>query len=58
MADLVEQGASAFEAAILILLLFLKAELAEREVRSIAYQIQTVRIPPTWTCPGSLLPIG
>ncbi|WP_207781312.1 hypothetical protein [Novacetimonas pomaceti] len=38
-ADLAEQGASVFEAAILILLLFLKAELAEREVRSIANQI-------------------
>ena len=40
-ADLIEQGAPAFEAAIPILSQLLKAELAEREVRSIAYQTKT-----------------
>ena len=38
--DLVEQGAPAFEAAIPLLAQLLKAEMAEREVRSVAYQIQ------------------
>lgn len=36
--DLIEQGAPAFEASVPILSQLLKAELAEREVRSIAYQ--------------------
>ena len=44
-ADLIEQGAPAFEAAIPILSQLLKAELAEREVRSIAYQTKTARFP-------------
>ena len=35
--DLVAQGAPAFEAAIPLLSQLLKAEIAEREVRSIAY---------------------
>ena len=43
--DLVEQGAPAFEAAIPTLSQLLKAELAEREVRSIAYQTKTARFP-------------
>ena len=37
--DLVEQGAPAFDAAIPILSQLLKAEMAEREVRSIAYHM-------------------
>ena len=37
--DLMEQGAPAFEAAVPILSQLLKAETAEREVRSIAYQL-------------------
>jgi DNA replication protein DnaC len=41
--DLTEQGSSAFEAAIPILSLLLKAETAEREVRSTAYQLKTAR---------------
>jgi hypothetical protein len=35
--DLIEQGAPAFDAAVPILAQLLKAEMAEREVRSIAY---------------------
>ena len=38
--DLIEQGAPAFDAAVPILPQLLKAEMAEREVRSIAYQIK------------------
>ena len=45
VADLIEQGAPAFDAAIPILSQLLKAELAEREVRSIAYQIKAARFP-------------
>jgi hypothetical protein len=37
--DLIEQGAPAFEAAIPMLSQLLKAELAEREVRSIAHEV-------------------
>lgn len=37
--DLIEQGAPAFEAAIPMLSKLLKAELAERQVRSIAYHM-------------------
>ena len=43
--DLMEQGSPAFEAAIPILSQLLKAETAEREVRSIAYQIKAARFP-------------
>ena len=43
--DLVEQGAPAFEAAIPTLSQLLKAEMAEREVRSIAYHIKSARFP-------------
>lgn len=43
--ELVEQGAPAFDAALPILSQLLKAELAEREVRSIAYQIKAARFP-------------
>ena len=43
--ELMEQGAPAFEAAIPILSQLLKAETAEREVRSVAYQIKTARFP-------------
>jgi DNA replication protein DnaC len=45
VADLIEQGAPAFENAVPILAQLLKAELAEREVRSIAYQIKAARFP-------------
>src|SRR5690606_1482675 len=38
--DLIEQGAPAFDAAVPILSQLLKAELAEREVRSIAYHMK------------------
>jgi DNA replication protein DnaC len=43
--ELMEQGALAFDAAIPILSQLLKAETAEREVRSIAYQIKAARFP-------------
>jgi hypothetical protein len=43
--DLIEQGRPAFEAAIPILSQLLKAELAEREVRSIAYHMKAARFP-------------
>ena len=43
--ELMEQGSPAFEAATPMLLQLLKAEMAEREVRSIAYQIKSARFP-------------
>ena len=43
--DLMEQGAPAFEAAVPILSQLLKAEVAEREVRSVAYHLKAARIP-------------
>lgn len=43
--DLTEQGSPAFEAAIPILSQLLKAETAEREVRSMAYQLKAARFP-------------
>lgn len=43
--ELMEQGAPAFEAAIPMLSQLLKAETAEREVRSISYQIKSARFP-------------
>lgn len=43
--DLIEQGAPAFDAAVPILSQLLKAELAEREVRSIAYHMKAARFP-------------
>jgi len=43
--DLIEQGAPAFTSAVPILSQLLKAEMAEREVRSIAYQIKAARFP-------------
>jgi DNA replication protein DnaC len=45
VSDLIEQGAPAFDAAVPILTQLLKAEMAEREVRSIAYQIKAARFP-------------
>lgn len=43
--DLIEQSAPAFEASVPMLSQLLKAEMAEREVRSIAYQIKAARFP-------------
>jgi DNA replication protein DnaC len=43
--DLMEQGSPAFDAAVPILSQLLKAETAEREVRSIIYQIKAARFP-------------
>src|ERR1700678_18921 len=43
--ELAQQGAPAFQAAIPILSQLLKAETAEREVRSMAYQIKIARFP-------------
>ncbi len=45
VADLMEQGSPAFEAAVPILSQLLKAEVAEREVRSIAYHMKAARFP-------------
>ncbi|MFM8746124.1 MAG: IS21-like element helper ATPase IstB [Aestuariivirga sp.] len=45
VSDLIEQGAPAFDTAVPILSQLLKAELAEREVRSVAYQIKAARFP-------------
>ena len=45
VSELIEQGAPAFNAAVPILSQLLKAEIAEREVRSIAYQIKAARFP-------------
>ena len=45
VSDLIEQGAPAFEAAVPILSQLLKAEMTEREVRSIAYHIKAARFP-------------
>jgi hypothetical protein len=44
-AELTEQGAPAFQSAIPILSQLLKAEIAEREVCSIAYQLKAARFP-------------
>jgi DNA replication protein DnaC len=43
--DLTEQGAPAFDATVPMLSQLLKAELAEREVRSIAYHMKAARFP-------------
>jgi DNA replication protein DnaC len=43
--DLMEQGSPAFDAAVPILSQLLKAETAEREVRSITYQIKAAHFP-------------
>ncbi|AOX18911.1 IS21-like element helper ATPase IstB [Kozakia baliensis] len=43
--ELTEQGAPAFQSAIPVLSQLLKAEIAEREVRSIAYQLKAARFP-------------
>lgn len=43
--DLIEQGAPAFEASVPILSQLLKAEVARREVRSIAYHMKSARFP-------------
>lgn len=43
--DLTEQGAPAFETAVPMLSQLLKAEMAEREVRSIAYHMKAARFP-------------
>ncbi|GLS33490.1 hypothetical protein GCM10007937_52010 [Mesorhizobium albiziae] len=45
VAELTEQGSPAFEAAVPILSQLVKAEMAEREVRSVAYQLKTARFP-------------
>ncbi len=45
VSDLMEQGSPAFEATVPLLSQLLKAELAEREVRSIAYHLKAARFP-------------
>jgi DNA replication protein DnaC len=44
-AELMEQGVPAYDSAVPILSLLLKAETAEREVRSVAYQLKAARFP-------------
>lgn len=43
--ELTEQGSPAFDAAMPILSQLIKAETAEREVRSVAYELKTARFP-------------
>lgn len=43
--ELSQQGTPSYEAAQVILTSLLKAEIAEREIRSIKYQIKTARFP-------------
>ena len=45
LGDLAEQDSPAFQAAAPVLSGLLKAELSEREVRSVAYQLKTARFP-------------
>ena len=45
VADLLEQGSPAFDAAMPVVSQLLKAEVAEREVRSIAYHMKAARLP-------------
>jgi DNA replication protein DnaC len=45
VSDLIEQAAPAFDATVPILSQLLKAEIAEREVRSTAYQIKAAKFP-------------
>ena len=45
VSDLIEQGAPAFDSAVPMLSQLLKAEVAEREVRSIAYHMKAARFP-------------
>jgi hypothetical protein len=45
LGDLAEQDSPAFQAAAPVLSGLLKSELAEREVRSVAYQLKTARFP-------------
>ena len=45
VADLAEQGAPAFSAAQPVIAQLLKAETAEREVRSVSYQMKSARFP-------------
>jgi len=45
VAELAEQGSPAFEAVIPVLSQLLKAEMAEREVRSTSYQLKVARFP-------------
>ncbi|REN20560.1 ATP-binding protein, partial [Mycobacterium tuberculosis] len=45
VAELAEQGSPAFEAAQPMLSQLLKAEMAEREVRTVAYQLKLARLP-------------
>ena len=54
--ELMEQGAPAFDAAVPILSQLLKAKTAEREVRSISYQIKAARFRPTRIWPASTSP--
>lgn len=43
--DLATQGAPAYQAAVAILEILVKAESSEREVRSINYQLRSARFP-------------
>jgi hypothetical protein len=56
VADLMEQGAPAFDAAVPMLAQLLKAEMAEREVRSTAYHLKIARFPAYKECRASTSP--
>ena len=51
--DLAQQGSPAWQGAESVLDSLLKAEVAEREVRSINYQTKAARFPPLVTSPAS-----
>src|SRR4029077_9603535 len=56
--ELTEQGSPAFEAALPILSQLLKAETADREVRSTAYQLKAARFPNYRDWPASTSPVA
>ena len=55
--DLLEQGAPAFDAAVPMLSQLLKAEMAEREVRSIAYHMKAARCCSTFSANSTSAPV-
>ena len=56
--ELTEQGSPAFEGALPILSQLLKAETADREVRSTAYQLKAARFPNYRDLTASTSPVA
>ena len=54
VAELAQQGAPAYQNAQIVLGDLLKAEMAEREVRSVAYQMKIARFPTYRDLAGQL----